>query len=1078
MKRSNKVETYSIRKFKVGVSSALIGLSFLGATGLVNDVPVIGDVFGAKEVSARTWKLGEQLTVPSWTSGGPNLGSLGISWNGGAWTLVSSLPDGYTINSVSESGVSLSYKKPENTASNPGTSSSSSSNLGLPWTSGDGSQPGGHNNGSTTSPTPTPTTRTVPASYDIVNRSENNRDSFPDTTVTLFRDGDRWYFDLVAPEGYVLAESGTTNSREYTTDNNLARITIHLKERTFYQGDSNFDLGYTSASRNGGITTITKGTKPTITRTPIDFNTSYIKDESREKGSENITQTEGHAGAIVKTVRHTVDRNTGVVSDSPAEETRVEPVNKVVKVAAKDKVVERELPNRTRYVKDSEKAFGTQNETQTQGPQGHPGREVTRTVYTVNPTNGTITENTTTTRETEPQDKVVKVGGKSTVRTFKDSDGRTVTETTDYTVAEDTGKVTPTTTRTYGNQKDSTETHKQIPSPVIYEKDETREKGQPNLTTNGEPGDEVTTTTYSVNPQTGVVTPTVGKPVRVKEPTPTKVKVAAKDKVVERELPNRTRYVKDSEKAFGTPNETQTQGHPGREVTRTVYTVNPTNGTITEKTTTTRESEPQDKVVKVGGKSTVRTFKDSDGRTVTENTDYNVDDNGVVTPTVTRTYGNQKDSTEVHKAIPSPTVYEKDGEREKGQPNITVNGEPGDEVTTTTYSVNPQTGAVTPTVGKPVRVKEPTPTKVKVAAKDKVVERELPNKIHYVKDSEKEFGTPNETQTEGHPGREVTRTVYTVNPTDGTITEKTTTTRESEPQDGTIKVGAKTKVETYKDDEGRTVNKTTEYNVDETTGIVTPSTTITYGDKKDSTEVHKAIPSPVVYEKDETHDYGEPNQTVNGEPGDEVTTTTYSVNPQTGKVTSKTDNPVVKKEPTPTKVKVAGKTKVVENEIPYKTTYVEDEDSDFGTPNKIQEEGVPGKEKVITTYSVDPKTGEVTFKEEKTKVSDPRNKKVKVGTKPKIGQITENGNLYEVKTIYKLNKETGEVTPETTKRFIKKVQGETKEPIIKTPTEKTTPAAKTALNTGVDAASNIFPILSLIGMSGGIILPIRLKKKD
>ena len=33
---------------------------------------------------------------------------------------------------------------------------------------------------------------------------------------------------------------------------------------------------------------------------------------------------------------------------------------------------------------------------------------------------------------------------------------------------------------------------------------------------------------------------TVGQPVRTKEPTPTKVKVAAKDKVVEREITNRT----------------------------------------------------------------------------------------------------------------------------------------------------------------------------------------------------------------------------------------------------------------------------------------------------------------------------------------------------------------------------------------------------------------------------------------------------------------------------------------------------------------------------------------------------------
>ena len=45
MKKFDKIEKFSIRKFKVGVGSALIGLSFLVITGLVNDVAVIGDMF-------------------------------------------------------------------------------------------------------------------------------------------------------------------------------------------------------------------------------------------------------------------------------------------------------------------------------------------------------------------------------------------------------------------------------------------------------------------------------------------------------------------------------------------------------------------------------------------------------------------------------------------------------------------------------------------------------------------------------------------------------------------------------------------------------------------------------------------------------------------------------------------------------------------------------------------------------------------------------------------------------------------------------------------------------------------------
>lgn len=50
--KQEKVEKYSIRKFKVGVGSALIGLSFLGATGVVNNVPIVGNLMGIEHVSA------------------------------------------------------------------------------------------------------------------------------------------------------------------------------------------------------------------------------------------------------------------------------------------------------------------------------------------------------------------------------------------------------------------------------------------------------------------------------------------------------------------------------------------------------------------------------------------------------------------------------------------------------------------------------------------------------------------------------------------------------------------------------------------------------------------------------------------------------------------------------------------------------------------------------------------------------------------------------------------------------------------------------------------------------------------
>ena len=69
-----------------------------------------------------------------------------------------------------------------------------------------------------------------------------------------------------------------------------------------------------------------------------------------------------------------------------------------------------------------------------------------------------------------------------------------------------------------------------LPSPVRYEKDNTREKGQENITVKGKDGSKTTTTTYTVNPENGEVVPNVGKSVVV-APTETVVKVAAKDKV-------------------------------------------------------------------------------------------------------------------------------------------------------------------------------------------------------------------------------------------------------------------------------------------------------------------------------------------------------------------------------------------------------------------------------------------------------------------------------------------------------------------------------------------------------------------
>ena len=828
----------------------------------------------------------------------------------------------------------------------------------------------------------------------------------------------KFFYEWISDVKAKIAENG----------GNVENVAL-FKDGSFYKMSSEVNSNDNTVY-DSGVYTIGFYKKPTTETRSFEPPIVYEKDDTRNYGEHPIIWNGGHGFEKIETSYVLNEENGNVVSTVQGQPVRTkEPIPTVYKVAAKDKVVENEIPNRTRYVKDSEKDYGTENEIQ---EQGQPGREVTRTVYTVDPNNGNVSENTTTIRESESQDKVVRVGGKTRTETTKDSEGRTVTTTTTYTVDETTGIVTPNRTTTYGTQKDSTEVHKSIPSPVRYEKDTTRNYGEPNQTQNGEPGDEVTTTTYSVDPQTGTITPTVGKPVRLKEPTETVVKVAAKDKVVENKIPNRTRYVKDSEKDYGTENETQTQGQPGREVTRTVYSVNPTDGSTTENTTTTRESEPQDKVVRVGGKTRTETIKDPEGRTVTTTTTYTVDETtGVVSPTITKSYGTQKDSTEVHKPIPSPVRYEKDTTRNYGEPNQTQNGQPGDEVTTTTYSVNPQDGTITSTVGQPVRVKEPTETVVKVAAKDKVVENEIPNRTRYVKDSEKDYGTENEVQEQGQPGREVTRTVYTVNPNDGFVTESSTISRESDPKDKVVKVGGKTKTEIVNEG-NQTYKVITSYDVNSETGEVISSTTkelIPNENHNRSVEVDDTDPVTIP----------ENNNSNNSTP---------SLKPK-----EETIKPKVEKETN----KEILKGSFVENNIEKKDTNLDSKkeekektSKDVLTIEKLQKDSL---EKInldnnVQTISLN-KSSNV-------------NKNLKLN---KPSSTSTDSPKAEISTVN--NKPTTEVN---------KVENVSSS----TPSEKVekTPTVKAPINTGSHSESNILPILGLIGLSGALIVGSSRKRKE
>ena len=657
------------------------------------------------------------------------------------------------------------------------------------------------------------------------------------------------------------------------------------------------------------------GAKSKVVTKIIPVTTRYETDKTKDVGTNTVTNN-GSEGKIVTATSTLVNATNGTVTDGIPVVIRTEMVSKIVKVGAKDKVVETLIEPEVEYVKDVEKDFGTPD----QRTEGKKGKTVTTTTYDVDPKDGHITEHVGNPVVTPAGKTIVKVGAKTKVEQSKDSEGRDVIDTTSYEVDPKTGKVTPTTVRTYGTIKEPTVEKRVVPSPVVYEKDNTKEKDTASTTVKGEDGEDSITTIYTVEPNTGKITVTEGQPVRTKEPTNTVVKVPAKGKVVETLIEPEVEYVKDVEKDFGTPDQ-RTEGEKGKTVTTTTYDVDPNDGHITEHVGNPVVTPAGKTVVKVGAKTKVEQSKDPEGRDVIDTTSYEVDPKtGKVTPTTVRTYGTIKEPTIETRPVPSPVIYEKDDTKEKGTAPTIVKGEDGEDTITTIYTVDPNTGKITASEGQPVRTKEPTNTIVRVAAKDKVETTEILSPKKYVKDDTRDKGQDN-VEEAGQAGSRTTTTTYEVNPADGTITERVGEAVVVNPTETIVKVPAKDKV------------------------------------------VETLIEPEVEYIKDVEKDFGTPDQRTEGKKGKTVTTTTYDVDPNDGHITEHVGNPVV----TPvgkTIVKVGAKTKVEQSK-----------DSE-------------GRDVIDTTsYEVDPKTGKVTPTTVRT-YGTSKETKIELEQSPKTGDVT------------------------------------------------------------------------------------------
>ena len=699
-------------------------------------------------------------------------------------------------------------------------------------------------------------------------------------------------------------------------------------------------------------------------------------------------------------------------------------------------------------------------------------------------------------------------------------------------------------------------------------------------------GENIVTLTYSKN-ITYIPDPQYDAGTKVPDPDdPSKIHVGTKPKVVEEDIPFKEEVRENPKLPKGTENVIQ-EGEKGKKTTTTTYTLDPKTGDVTpsEKVTT---KDPKNRIIERG------TGEDKDGDLIVNYIPDPENEPGKQTivdegkkPKLDVT-GKVKDpgKPKVIKVGTKPKVVEeeipfKEEVREnpklpKGTENVIQEGEKGKKTTTTTYTLDEKTGKVTssekvttkdpknriiergtgedkdgdlivnyipdpenepgkqtivdegkkPKLDVTGKVKDPgKPKVIKVGTKPKVVEEDIPFKEEVRENPKLPKGSEFVIQ-EGEKGKKKTTTTYTLDPKTGKVTSEDKV-ETKDPKNRIIERGTGEDVDgeivvTYIPDPENDPGKQTI--VDEGSK---PKLDVT-GKVKDpgKPKVIKVGTKPKVVEEDipfkeEVRENpklpkGTENVIQEGEKGKKTTTTTYTMDPKTGevkpteKVTTKDPKtriiergtgenkdgdlivkyiPDPEEEPgkqtvvdegkkpkfdvtgkeldpgSPKVIKVGTKPKVVEEEVPFKEEVRENPELPEGE-RKVVQEGQAGKKTTTTTYTLDEKTGKV--KESTTeKVDEPKVQIVEVGTKkPEV------------------SKEEPKVeTPKTTE-VPKKEEPKVEEPKAEQPKTTEEPKAKETPKqlpkTSEQAKQRntaIIALLSVVGL-GGLATYLGLRKRD
>ena len=627
----------------------------------------------------------------------------------------------------------------------------------------------------------------------------------------------------------------------------------------------------------------------------------------------------------------------------PVEKAKPGAVNKPTveykNITVKDHIERKNLNHGEKYV-NTDKLF--LNEARVV-QNGKNGEEIKTTKYSINKDTGLVEQNTTTTVN-KPVDKIIEIGTKVPDIILKAKDGTILSRITVPKTGISKKTTTPQTNTSNSRSKRDLST-----PPVETPTDAVSVEKEININTYMPPApdkvENYTTPVYEGRDKDKNWVFTVDKIKTIYSGDPTlergkqkeedngyttgvkKVKVGTMPKIEKENIPFITKY-KANEKLDRGQQVVDREGKTGLRTTTTTYTVNENTGVLIPQKPTVTTNNPIDKIVSVGNKPKVEV-----------------------------------------ETIPFKEIIKVNPELKKGTVKVVREGMIGKTTKTTTYKVDEITGKVT----------ENTPTVQTLKAIDRIIETGSKIVTTYEGDPSKPVGTEEIVKTGENDGNRVIKRGLQpkVEKTNKDLVVKYI-------PDETMKPGEQ-KVE--KEGKNGFTTTTTTYKINKETGEVTPNTptsvetkgedrVVRVGIKPNVTTKDKEI--PVRYVTDDTLEVGKQVVEKEGKAGNTKTTITFSVDEKTGQV--KENKPVIEETNSEERViKVGVKKKVEETKVPFKTIKKNNPNIPEGQ-EKVVKKGKEGKTITTTTYTVDPKTGELK-ENKKTETVQSEDEIIEVGTK-------------------------------------------------------------------------------------------------